>query len=351
MRVGLRTCCLMGVAVTGSHCLMAQHVGLTYTAEMQTDFRENGYNWVNLLRAEGAWNLGKGVGFHVASISIAKTREERLANDLQTFSNIEEDNLPLSLAVLGVEWKMGRSVFFGGIRNVNEDYFTSPVTSLFTNSSCGIFPTLSVNFPLANYPVSSVCVDYKLELDKWMWEASVYNGVGYKAWSGRENMFRFCPGGDGIMGVTSVNYQSNSGNGYYMGAALRYGLPVVDEMGNPELEGKTVEKEVKAVVWGYTEQKLGNRVSLLCQGSVAPSRDWGCRSYAGGGLVFHGNNDRWTGGVFVDYADFTDAYEWAGELTCRIPCLKKGYVQPTLHVIVNSRERNLIGLLRLGYEI
>lgn len=30
----------MGVAVTGSHCLMAQHVELTYTAEIRLHFRD-----------------------------------------------------------------------------------------------------------------------------------------------------------------------------------------------------------------------------------------------------------------------------------------------------------------------
>ena len=34
-------------------------------------------------------------------------------------------------------WKKAR--LFVGVRNVNEDFFTSDVTSLFTGSSCGIF--------------------------------------------------------------------------------------------------------------------------------------------------------------------------------------------------------------------
>lgn len=37
-----------------------------------------------------------------ASIHVYKTRPERIINDLQTFSNIEEDNLPCAIAVLDI---------------------------------------------------------------------------------------------------------------------------------------------------------------------------------------------------------------------------------------------------------
>lgn len=97
----------------------------------------------------------------MASISIAETHERPLIDDWQGFSNIEEENTPLALAVLGIRWQLKKSFLFVGVRNLNEDYFTSPYTSLFTNSSCGIFPTLSVNYPIANYPLASIGIDYK----------------------------------------------------------------------------------------------------------------------------------------------------------------------------------------------
>ena len=63
-----------------------------------------------------------------------------------------------ALAVLGYmhEWKEAH--LFVGVRNVNEDFFTSDVTSLFTNGSCGIFPTIAASYPIANFPL----VDGKL---------------------------------------------------------------------------------------------------------------------------------------------------------------------------------------------
>lgn len=71
---------------------------MEYTTEMQTDFRKAA-NWVNLLRTDFSQPIADGLCLNLATISIAKTRGELLIDDLQTFSNIEEDNLPLALTV------------------------------------------------------------------------------------------------------------------------------------------------------------------------------------------------------------------------------------------------------------
>lgn len=337
----------MVAAIINCHHLNAQDFGIEYTSELQTDFNK-GTNWVNLLRMDLSLPIREYLKIDIATISTAKTREERLVNDLQTFSNIEEENIPLALAILGFEFSYSKSSFFIGIRNLNEDYFASPCTSLFTNSSCGIFPTLSANYPIANYPVSSVGIDYKLELNHWNLETSLYNGTGYKNFTGRENVFRFCQKTDGLLSITSINYQKND-NGYYCGLALHSGLPVDNEDGNKEKMEKTKEKELNTIFWGYIEQHLSRNINILIQYSVNPTEKKGCRSYSGIGLLFHIKNT--TGGIFTDYADFTDKYELASELTWKIPCYKNGYIQPTLHFIKSDQNRYVIGMLRFGYKI
>lgn len=337
----------MVAALICCHHLRAQDFGITYTSELQTDFRK-GTNWVNLLRTDFSLPLVKCLKADIATISTAKTREERLANDLQTFSNIEEENIPLALAIFGVQIRHGKSLLFIGIRNLNEDYFASPCTSLFTNSSCGIFPTLSANYPIANYPVSSVGAYYKLEMNCWTLEASLYNGTGYRNFTGRENVFRFCPQTDGILSITSLNYQKND-NSYYCGFALHGGLPLDNEDRNKEKMEKTEKKELNSIFWGYLEQHIFRNINILIQYSVNPTEKSGCRNYAGIGILLRLKNS--TGGIFTDYAHFTNKYEWANEFTWKISCYKKGYIQPTLHLIKNSKEKNIIGLLRIGYEI
>ena len=338
----------LAMAAISSHCLKAQTFGLTYTTELQTDFGKK-VNWVNLLRSDFSQPVLRQVTLKVATISVVRTSEARLADDLQVFSNIEEENSPLVLAVLGMEWQIGKSVLFVGVRNLNEDYFISHCTSLFTNSSCGIFPTLSANYPIANYPVASVCVDYKLNLKDWSMETSLYNGTGYRRWTGQKNVFRFCPSTDGVLSITSISYQKN-GSGYYMGIALRSGMSVGDEDGTEAQAQEEKQKRVlNSVVWAYAEQRITSRLYGMCQYSLNPTEHTGCRSYVGTGLIWHCSHTE--GGVFADYADFTSEHEWATELTWKIPCLKSGYVQPALHLIRNSHECKVIGLIRLGYFI
>ena len=110
-------------------------------------------------------------------------------DDMQGFSNIEEKNLPFAPAVLGLEYRTSRSSLFLGVRNVNEDYFTSPCSSFFTNSFCGIYPTLSANYPLANYPLAAVGLDYRLTSDPWEMELSVYNGTAQCSLTGAHSVF------------------------------------------------------------------------------------------------------------------------------------------------------------------
>lgn len=340
-------CCFTAVVLENSLPLHAQDFGITYTTELQTDFRKK-VIWINLLRTDFSLPLGKYFCFDGATISIAKSCHKRLVHDLQVFSNIEEENLPLALAVGGLHFQKGCFFCFWGIRNLNEDYFISPYTSLFTNSSCGIFPTLSANYPIANYPVASVGMDCRITIKKWKLEASVYNGTGYKDFTGKSNVFRFCPQSDGLLAVAAVDYQLD-GNGYFGGVALHQGN-LQDK--DPEMHqgnGVRSSKIWNTVVWGYVEQYLSQRIHLLAQYSINPTDKMGCRNYAGGGLLCHCKQT--IGGFFVNYADFQEQYEWAGELTWKIPCFEKGYVQPTLHFIKNSQEGKIVGLLRFGYDI
>lgn len=217
---------MFAAAVPGCHRPAAQPLfGIGYTTELQTDFRE--MNWVNLLKMDFSRTLGKGFRIDLGSISIAKTRPERLIDDRQGFSNIEADNLPFSLSVAGLSFSRGASCLFAGLRNMNEDYFASPVTSLFTNSSCGIFPTIAANYPIANYPLSSLGIHYTHEKERWRIQASLYNGRGYNGFAANNFLFRFRPVSDGLFGITSLNYR-NHGSSYHLGGVLYNGFHICE---------------------------------------------------------------------------------------------------------------------------
>lgn len=334
------------VVMTGALRLRAGEAdfNLDYITEFQTGFNKR-YNWVNLLHADFNYMFCNNIGFRLSTISISETKDEGVMDDRLTFSNIEEESISLAPSVIGLECNIGSSSLFIGVRNMNEDYFTSPATSLFTNSSCGIFPTLSVNYPLANYPCSSMGIVYKLTLKKFGIVSSLYNGKGYKYFSGKENVFRFCPSSDGILWVSTLNYSTN-GSTYYLGGSLHSGFVPSDVPGAEKAE-KLEEKRLSGVLWAYAEQRLTEKVSLLLQASRALHKDAECKCYYGAGTVVDCGNDIRLG-LFVGHASFSSEKETAAELTCNIPVSSRIYIQPALHCVSNGHFKGTAGLFRMG---
>lgn len=325
---------LVTTCLVGSHqFIKAQECGIWYDTELQTDFHGN-YNHVNLLYLSAEYSLRNHLNFSAATISIAKTREERLLDDLQVFSNIEEDNLPLALALAGVEWQINdRHTLFMGIRNVNEDYFTSPLTSLFTNSSCGIFPTLSCNLPIANYPLASAGIHYAYNSPNFTLLTSIYNGSGYNRWAGHDNIWKVSPYKDGLFLITQGKWSSQKGK-YFVGGCLH--------------TGTQSEPSAKSALWCYTEQKITDHFSWIADYSHAFGNGCECLDFAGLGLQYEQRNN--TFGIFSNYARFCDNTEYATELTYKYQFNKSVFIQASCHLISMS-SLHPIGLLRLGVRL
>lgn len=330
---------MFAAVVPGCHRPAAQPLfGIGYTTELQTDFRE--MNWVNLLKMDFSRTLGKGFRIDLGSISIAKTRPERLIDDRQGFSNIEADNLPFSLSVAGLSFSRGASCLFAGLRNMNEDYFASPVTSLFTNSSCGIFPTIAANYPIANYPLSSLGIHYTHEKERWRIQASLYNGRGYNGFAADNFLFRFRPVSDGLFGITSLNYR-NHGSSYHLGGVLYNGFHIC--------EAKAEKRSLSGILWGYVEQRLTKGLYLLAQYSaVFPSDVW-CHRFGGAGVVMRFRTAE--AGFFSGCAVFSAEKEYASELTCRITFSDHVAIQPAVHLIQGACGFRQITLMRLNIAL
>lgn len=318
----------------------AQHLDLQYTTEMQTDFGRD-FNWVNQLRLDFTANLSRHFGVQASTLSMAQTHEGSVLGDWQTFSNLDAGNTPLALAVMGVEWVTGRHSFFAGIRTVPEDYFASPVTGLFVNSSCGIFPTLSAVFPIPNYPYAGMGLHYAYETTRLKAQANLYNGTGSGRITGRRNVFRVCPQSDGLFAIGDVEYRHGDSR-YFLGASG------VSTFGKVPGEGHEFLS-----LWTYAEQQLCPDVSLLVSLSHNFNSSAACRDFAGiGAKVDVGKAEM---GVFTDLARYEEGNEWATELTCKLP-LKlhdrlETYLQPALHVVRNSEMKGVAGMVRFGVAL
>ena len=102
-------------------------LGLSHTAYYYTR---------GLVSDNAQFPVSKSFVFELSAFSVFNVRKERISQDLQGFSNIEEDNLPFNVAIADVSYEISDNHRLAvGVRNVNEDYFTSPVTSFFTQSS------------------------------------------------------------------------------------------------------------------------------------------------------------------------------------------------------------------------
>ena len=194
------------LVLLGMFCLNQTHAQVfrgQYISEWQWDMNKN-TNLVNQLRLELSIPIGNGKdSFEAATLHVAKSNDGILG-DWQGFSNIEADNFVAAIAVLGYmhEWKQGH--LFVGVRNVNEDFFTSDATVLFLNSSCGIFPTIAASYPIANYPYSGLTLYFDITKGGWTFKNSLYNGVGYNGWNRHDNPFLVRPKKDGVFNMSQL---------------------------------------------------------------------------------------------------------------------------------------------------
>lgn len=317
-----------------------------YTTEWQWGMNRN-TNWVNLLRLEMNLPLWKNGLLEAATIHSAKT-SENIIDDWQIFSNIEEENNFASIAVLGYmhSWKNAR--LFLGVRNVNEDFFTSGCTSLFTSSSCGIFPTISASYPVANYPLSGVTVYFDVTLGGWLLKNSLYNGKGYNGWRRHDNPFFVRPHKDGVFNMTELGYRYECGS-YFAGTAVHNRLYPTD---GEVATDKEVMKTVSCAWWIYGEQSVwkgpDKEVCLMAQYSENADRRCGCRRYAELGCIYTGRNDRI--GFSGQYAGFLQGEEWSLELTWLRTVNESLGIQPAFQYIRNGNGNFTVFSARIYYS-
>lgn len=336
--MNIRTKIFIGLIAVGIQTTNAQTFGLEYDAELQADFK-NRYNLLHYLRMDAELPIvEEKLSFEAATLSLYQSRGRQLVPDLQTYSNIEADNMPLTLPVACLKWQINEhNKLYAGVRAMDEDYFTSDGIGLFTNSSCGIFPTLSMNHPINIFPVSSIGIHYKYTRDKMELQASLYNGQAYDRFVGRENMFRICPKSDGFSVFTQAAFTHRQAQ-YYVGAAVHHGDSFLTE-----------HHVTCASAWAYTEQQVSERWLLIGILSKEFSGHAVCSNFAGIGAHYSLTSTRHgdvTLGLFSDYAKFKQDEEWATEMTCVVPLTSWLSLQPTLHLITRSKT-DAVGLLRM----
>lgn len=324
--------------------------GLEYAAEVENNFK-NKFNWVNLWTLGYEQELWRNGFARAETVSTYKTSARRIADDLQTFSNIEEDNLYANIFLAGYTHRFNNVALFGGIRNVNEDYFTSEYTSLFTNSECGIYTPLAEDFPVANYPFSAVCLHLEYEpAEGILIKNSLYNGVAGKVYGGKESCFNIRPRKDGVMNLTEINFNTKSERHglYNIGCAVHSGY----KRDNEDNGGRKKRTPLNCFLWAGAEQafyKSGDtEAGLLLQFGAAPKSSNICRWYYGAGIIMKGllPDGRGKLGITANRAIFNGISENALEVTWQYELAGFLTVQPAYHHTKTGNTRYNITLLR-----
>ncbi len=299
----------------------AQTLEGEFTSEWQWSPNEKTVNWMNMLRLDFNYSPWKGGRIEAATIHMAGTGDP-VVGDYQVYSNIQEENCYAAIAVLGYWQEFKHAKVFAGVRNMNEDYFASDVTSFFTNSSPGIFPTIAASYNIANYPMSSLTLHLELEWDAWHVKNSIYNGVGYNGWKRGDNPWIFRPKTNGVFDVLQLSYETEK-SFYSVGTTIhdRAFTDIEDE--NGESDFLPYKKHTSLAWWLYGEQTVwegdDQKVSLMAQysensrGRKHIQEDGGCKRYAELGCVYDRGVNRL--GISWQYADFAEGKEGSAELT------------------------------------
>ena len=318
--------CMHLMAQSADSTSLRPSFGVEYTGEVQTDFKRA--RMANLLQLSADVPLSRTLSFQLHSLSTLATNQEQVIYDLQGYSNINAYiDIPFALTVAGLTWQLGdRHSLFAGIRRTDEDYFCSDGLALFTNSSCGIFPTISWNMYVCTFPEAAVGFHYVYDHKNLSLQASLYNGIGNHIFTGRDNVFRFCPQSDGLFALGQAEYRYR-GSHYFLGGCTH---TVLDEC---------------STAWVYAEQALSPKFTLLAAYSHAFGRYNSCENFYGLGGKY--SIKRADFGLFTDYTRVTDVDEWATEIICSLHLTDFLTVKPVLHFITLEHITKCVGLLRV----
>lgn len=321
-------------------------LSLNYTSVGLYNVTSDRANWINLLDAAADVRLWRDASFEVEMLAVNNLRNSMglsgVADELPVFCCIEDGSVPLSLFKLGIRQVFGPVTLFLGVRNVNNDYFTSQWNSMYTASTNGLFPTLTHNFPLSDSPLSAMCLHIEWEIfNGFVLKNSLYNGVASDRW---DEVFRVRPGRDGFFDIAEIGYKGTGYLGEYR-AGVVWSNAYVEEL---------ARRDHRRGAWAIAEQPLyvassGRELALLLNYGYTPSCC--CDKYWGAGLVWRGlaTTQRDYLGVMYNRSWHKSGIESDIEITYAYThgCLT---VQPAVHQIFASNRNRTVVMLKLAID-
>lgn len=98
-------------------------------------------------------------------------------HDQQGISNIEAGNYPLIFWEVWYHQQFRNLEIRLGLQNINSDFMNQSFTGNFSGSSYAIFPTLSLNYSLPNYPIAGLGLTFTYTItNHWKIRHALFNG-------------------------------------------------------------------------------------------------------------------------------------------------------------------------------
>lgn len=312
----------------------------------------------NMTTCKGAWNglLSVDAGIEpwqnglIEASAIATYGTGAVADDIQGLTNIDAgENRAFRFTKVGIRQQFGILGIFAGLYNVDIDYFTTPYTSMFTGSSYGNFPILSMNHPLATYPLSAMCLHLNFSpTDRLVIQESIYNGIAYDR---PGDQFRVRPGKDGFFNIGSVTYTLPTTDEDFSPASYMF---IYSAARLPEAENRM---QMHYTLLGNIEQPIAAirdkaMLGIMLQGGWNATRgEEICRGYAAAAVVVECRNGM-TAGMAANRVFTLDGDETDVEFTYSCPLWRYLTITPSLHCIFTEGQRcNVVGMLRLSFAI
>lgn len=312
--------------------------GVTYTTEGHYGVNNREAAWANLLALDMGVGLWQNATLELTTLSSYDTCEG-VTDDRQVYSNIVADNRVLSLFVMELVQEWERVELGVGLGHINDHFFATPHSGLFTGASHGIFPTVGDNFGLGNFPVASLGVHMNVRLTSHL-HAHLHGGSG-EASDKLSEQFRLRPDEDGLLGIGELCWDNDPDNEHR--GSWHLGVVSAEHKGLCTGTSVFAYGDQPVVSWGN-----GSHAGVLLQGSWAGGSDAiTCRRYGGAGLWGDalGSRDIYAG-VIANHAVYVDGWETDIELTSIIPLTPWLNVQPAVHFIDTDGHWDTVAMLR-----
>jgi len=295
-------------------------------------------------------------------------------SDVQIASNLENGDYTY-LFELWYKQQLGKLIMQFGLIDLNADYLVAEHGGLFFNSSFGIQPSASMNMPAPIFPMSSLGLNLKYNLNKSLTlQTGIWDGDPGNLDDNPYNTAWSLSSNQGFLSATELHFKhgisDNSYNGIIKLGFLYHSAEFTDLINSVPPTSGNMELHLIAeqTIISKPQGKKGKLNAFTQVGFTPNDKINTFPFFLGGGINYTGILFNDAGDVFglafayapiskhiVDNTQGMIGAETTIELTYAFPLMDKITIQPDLQYIINpgvneNIDNAFVGLLRIVIE-